>query len=98
MIESPTLAGAARIRHGFFTRDGGVSEGPFRALNCGFGAGDSRAAVAENRTLAMARLGLAPGALVTCTQVHGAEAVPVSLESEYGLSPLTFWASYKFFF
>ncbi|MDP6351519.1 MAG: peptidoglycan editing factor PgeF [Alphaproteobacteria bacterium] len=90
MIESPTLSGAGRIRHGFFTRDGGVSDGLFRSLNCGFGSGDSAAAVAENRILAMARLGVtpaAPMALVTCHQVHSARAVTVAESWSAGAAP-----------
>ncbi len=87
MIESSTLAGPRQIRHGFFTRDGGVSECPFHALNCGFGAGDSVAAVAENRSLAMARLGLAASALVTCHQVHSATAVTVGEVWPAGAAP-----------
>ena len=45
-----------RIRHGFFTRDGGVSDGLFASLNCGFGSGDDVGRVAE---VCPAALGLA---------------------------------------
>jgi YfiH family protein len=68
---------AAGVAHGFFTRRGGVSRGPYESLNCGLGSGDEAALVAENRARAAAALGLAAGALVTCYQVHGTEAVPV---------------------
>ena len=34
---------SAAIRHAFFTREGGVSEGMFASLNCGFGSGDDPA-------------------------------------------------------
>ena len=37
------------FRHGFFTRRGGVSEGPFASLNCSLSSGDSREAALENR-------------------------------------------------
>lgn len=39
------------IRHGFYTRVGGVSTGVYSSLNCGFGSDDERANVAENRRL-----------------------------------------------
>jgi purine-nucleoside/S-methyl-5'-thioadenosine phosphorylase / adenosine deaminase len=65
------------IRHGFFTREGGVSEGVFASLNCGYGSGDEPAKVARNRDIAMARLGLAEDRLVTCRQVHSATAIAV---------------------
>ncbi len=59
------------LRHGFCTREGGVSEGIYASLNCGFGSGDDVAEVAENRRRALAELGLGPEALVTGYQVHG---------------------------
>lgn len=58
------------VRHAFFTRSGGVSEGLYRSLNCGFGSGDDQAKVAENRARAMARIDLAADRLVTAYQVH----------------------------
>ena len=41
MIALAGLGVDAGIRHAFFTRHGGVSNGLFRSLNCGFGAGDA---------------------------------------------------------
>jgi purine-nucleoside/S-methyl-5'-thioadenosine phosphorylase / adenosine deaminase len=58
------------IRHAFFERTGGVSEGLYSSLNCGFGSGDTADRVAENRTRALARIDLEPGDLVTAYQVH----------------------------
>ena len=67
-----------RIRHGFFGRAGGVSEGLYRSLNCGYGSGDDPEAVRENRTRATAACGLSPPALCTAYQVHSAEALAVT--------------------
>lgn len=66
------------IRHGFFTRTGGVSSGIYESLNCGPGSGDSSDNVAMNRQLAMLALGLPDGDLATLYQVHSAEAVVVT--------------------
>ena len=71
------LAGLAGIRHGFFARAGGVSEGVYASLNCGPGSADDAAAVAENRARAMAALGLPADALHTARQVHSARAIVV---------------------
>jgi YfiH family protein len=71
-LESAALAGLAGVRHGFFTRQGGVSCGIFASLNCGLGSGDDAAAVRENRARALAAFGLADGALATAYQVHSA--------------------------
>ena len=68
---------APGLCHGFFARDGGVSEGLFASLNCGFGSGDDADRVAENRARAAAQLGVAAERLVTCYQIHSAEAVAV---------------------
>lgn len=64
------------VRHGFFTRNGGVSEGIFASLNCGPGSGDARERVIENRSRVSDALG--GGALLTLYQVHSGEAVTVA--------------------
>lgn len=68
---------AAGIRHGFFGRGGGVSEGIYAGLNCGYGSGDERGAVRENRTRAATWLGTDHDRLVTAHQVHSARVVAV---------------------
>lgn len=60
-----------RIRHGFFSRHGGVSSGIFSSLNCGNGSADEAANVTENRARAARALGAEPGNLVTAYQSHG---------------------------
>ncbi len=68
-ITADNLAASA-VRHGFFTRDGGVSVGDFTSLNCGFGSGDNPDHVAENRRRTVGELLGAPGTLVTAYQKH----------------------------
>ncbi len=63
------------IRHRFFSREGGVSEGPYASLNCGYGSGDAAERVRENRRRALARLGLAVDDLSTLYQVHSPHVV-----------------------
>lgn len=71
-IADPVLEGVTGIRHGFFTRRGGVSRGVYASLNVGYGSDDARQAIAENRRLAMAAFDLLPEALNTVYQIHGA--------------------------
>jgi hypothetical protein len=85
-ITLEALAGG-RARHAFFTRRGGVSDGIFASLNCGFGSGDDRHRVGENRARAAADLGVSPDRLVTCHQVHGTEVVTVEQAWRYDESP-----------
>jgi hypothetical protein len=85
MIESPLLTAMASVRHGFFTRAGGVSSGIYASLNCGYGSGDERKRVAENRTRAAARLGLE--AVLTAYQIHGVAVAEIDRPWSAGEGP-----------
>jgi YfiH family protein len=76
------LAAASNIRHGFFTRQGGTSEGIYASLNCGLGSDDDTARVHENRHRAMREIGLADDALRTVYQIHSANVVSVGNGAE----------------
>jgi polyphenol oxidase len=69
------LAARPQVRHGFFTRHGGVSQGGYTSLNCGLGSKDDPAAVAENRDRVARFLGA--GSILTAHQVHSPTAVVV---------------------
>jgi purine-nucleoside/S-methyl-5'-thioadenosine phosphorylase / adenosine deaminase len=86
MIQPQTLA-APGIAACFFTREGGVSQRLYAALNCGYGSGDDPEAVRENRRRAMERLGLKPEALVTLYQIHSPTVVTVDAPWRPGESP-----------
>jgi YfiH family protein len=86
-LTAAALDDAAGVRHGFFTREGGVSRGGYASLNCGFGSDDDPAAVAENRRRVAAALGGKPEALVTVYQIHSAEAVTVATPWKHADSP-----------
>jgi YfiH family protein len=72
-ITDPGLEGVKGVRHAFFTRQGGVSQGVYASLNMGYGSDDDREAITENRRLAMAAFDLPVGALNTVYQFHGTE-------------------------
>ncbi|MEH2479185.1 YfiH family protein [Nitrobacteraceae bacterium AZCC 2146] len=67
---SPLLAAVPGLRHAFFTRDGGVSEGIYAGLNGGLGSNDDPAHVAENRRRMAAEMGVDPEHFLTAYQVH----------------------------
>src|SRR4051794_34583617 len=75
------------IRHGFFTREGGVSSGIYKSLNCGVGSKDDRALVFKNRARAAAPLGVPAARLATPYQVHGTDAVIVDAVWQPGQGP-----------
>ncbi|PZA09504.1 peptidoglycan editing factor PgeF [Rhodopseudomonas palustris] len=70
IITSPLLGAAPGLRHAFFTREGGVSEGIYAGLNAGVGSSDDPAKVAENRRRMAEALGVTPERFLTVHQVH----------------------------
>ncbi len=86
-IEAPELGGHFAIRHAFFTRQGGVSEGIHASLNGGLGSSDAPERVNENRARMSAVLALPPGALVSLHQVHSADAVVVETPFAHASRP-----------
>jgi polyphenol oxidase len=76
-IQAPALASHSGIRHAFFTRQGGVSDGIYASLNGGIGSSDEPAKVQENRGRMAAALGAKHDALISVHQVHSPDAVIV---------------------
>lgn len=78
-VQSRLLAAdpESRIRHGFFTRHGGVSEGIYRGLNVGLGSQDEREAVLENRRRVAEWFGLPVEKLATVHQIHSPNVIIV---------------------
>jgi YfiH family protein len=66
VIKTGALEG---VPHGFLGRSGGVSEGLVAGLNVGWGSGDNRSAIAENRRRAVEAV-FAGARLVTVHQIH----------------------------
>lgn len=69
-LQAPSLSALPGIRHAFFTRAGGVSQGPYTSLNGGIGSQDAPSHVAENRARMAAALGVAADRLLTAYQIH----------------------------
>jgi len=77
-LESPLLAAIPGLRHAFFTREGGVSDGVYSHLNGGLGSRDDPTHIAENRRRIAEQMGLAPKHLINVHQVHSPDAVVVA--------------------
>ena len=74
-LAAPNLSAVAGVRHGFFTRRGGVSTGVYSSLNLGLGSRDDPAAVGENRRRVAAWFDVEPDALLTGHQIHSARVL-----------------------
>lgn len=76
-IEAPELTELPGVRHAFFSREGGASEGIYRSLNGGLGSSDDPDRVADNRRRMAAHFRLPSEALVSLHQVHSPDAIVV---------------------
>lgn len=72
-LTSDLLSAIPGIRHGFFTRQGGVSTGLYDSLNVGRGSDDAEERVSENRSRIAAALGTQE--VKTVYQIHSAAVV-----------------------
>ncbi len=75
------------IRHGFYTRQGGVSDGIYASLNCGVGSEDDRSRVVENRARVARDLGVAADQLATPFQIHSPDVAVVDAVWPVGQGP-----------
>ena len=76
-VRSPALDGLDGIRHGYFTRLGGVSDGIYGSLNIGTGSSDEPDKVRENRRRVASWMGVAPQFLLTAYQIHSPDVLTV---------------------
>ncbi len=70
LLTFPALSKTGIVKHGFTTRQGGVSEGIFSTLNLSFTRGDDAAAVAENFRRTAEALDIDMDRIVCSHQTH----------------------------
>ncbi|WP_293487905.1 laccase domain-containing protein, partial [Parvibaculum sp.] len=78
MLKAKPLEVLSHIRHGFFTREGGVSRGIYASLNCGYGSDDNPDNVTENRARVAGKLSVERDKLLTVHQIHSANVIDVT--------------------
>ena len=83
---SPQLGDLPEVVHGFFTRQGGASPGPYHSLNVSLAVGDGQEAVAEN--LRRMRKALRLSGLASAAQVHGGRAAVITSPDQALLSDI----------
>lgn len=72
----------SELRHGIFTRHGGVSESPWHSLNLGASIGDDLEAVRENHARVYRAADVNGGRAVSCWLVHSVDTLVVTGNSE----------------
>jgi polyphenol oxidase len=77
-VTASTFSTHNGIRHGWFTRQGGVSDGLYASLNGGLGSNDAREDVLENRRRMATHLDVTTDRFLNVWQVHSADVVTVA--------------------
>ncbi len=70
MIFSKKLKKFNNIKHGFFSRKGGVSTGIYKSLNCGIGSYDKKKNILKNLKIVSKKIGCSQKKLVLLNQKH----------------------------
>jgi len=76
-LRADNLQPLPALRHGFFTRQGGVSEGVYASLDCGIADRDP-AHMRENRGRVATHLGAEFERLLSCHQIHSPDVATVT--------------------
>jgi YfiH family protein len=70
LIKSKKLSHFSKINHGFFNRNGGVSNGIYKSLNCGIGSNDKKINVKKNLKIVKKKLGSKSKEIFLVKQFH----------------------------
>lgn len=85
----PHIEATGLVAHGFTTRTGGISTGPYSGLNTAFHVGDPVENVRANRAQVCKALGINPEHLIAGKQVHG-DGVEVVEKQDRGRGALSY--------
>ena len=75
------------VTHGFFGREGGVSNAPYDSLNVGRGSHDDPNNIRENRRRGAAALGTSRDNLLRLSQIHSDDVLIVDSPWDYDYRP-----------
>ena len=70
MFYSKKLSKFSKISHGFFNKDGGVSKGIYKGLNCGFGSKDKKTNIKKNLKIAKKKINKRSKGIFLVKQIH----------------------------
>ena len=70
MIKSKKLSKFQEIKHGFFNKEGGKSEGIYKSLNCGIGSSDTKKNVRSNLKIVCKKINCSSKKLILLNQIH----------------------------
>ncbi len=83
MITSKKLLKQKKIRHGFFNRNGGKSNGIYKSLNCGIGSKDSKIKVKKNLKIVKDKISKKSKNIFLTHQVHSNKFIFINKDIKF---------------
>jgi len=71
----------SHVKHGFFTRLGGLSKKEFKSLNCSTSNGDYKKTVLKNKLIAIKNLNLSKKKLILIKQTHSSKIIRLNKDN-----------------
>ena len=78
MFNSKKLSKFSEISHGFFNRNGGVSEGIYKSLNCGTGSKDTKNNIKKNLKIVKKKISKKSKEIFLVKQIHSNKFIFIS--------------------
>ena len=78
MLNSKKLSKFSEISHGFFNRNGGVSEGIYKSLNCGTGSKDRKNNIKKNLKIVKKKISKKSKEIFLVKQIHSNKFIFIS--------------------
>jgi len=82
MFFSKKLNKFKNIKHCFFSRKNGISDGLYKSLNCGLGSDDKKENVLKNLELVSKKIGCNKKSLITLNQTHSNQVIYFEKEKD----------------
>ena len=82
MFKSKKLSKFNEISHGFFNKNGGISKGIYKSLNCGIGSKDKKSNIKRNLNIVKSKIGTKSRQIYFVKQIHSSKFVFLSKNSK----------------
>ena len=81
MFYSKKLSKFSDVSHGFFNKNGGISKGIYKSLNCGVGSKDKKTNIKKNLKIVKRKISKKSKEIFLVKQIHGSKSIFLSKNS-----------------
>ena len=82
MFKSKKLSKLKNVKHGFFNKNGGVSKGIYKSLNCGIGSKDNKKNVKKNLKIVKNKICIKSKEIFLVKQIHSNKFIFINEKSK----------------